>query len=251
MRFDILSLFPAMFEAPFRESILGRAADRGRVEIAAHYLRDWAEGRHQVTDDTPYGGGEGMVMKPEPVVRAMEDLRSRAPGSPVLLLTPQGKLFTRQIARDLAGKPGLILVCGRYEGFDERIRGWVDGEYSIGDYVLTGGEFAAMVIIDAVARLVPGVLGSSGSAEDDSFEDGLLEYPQYTRPAEFRGERVPEVLLSGHHGEIVRWRRRQQLLRTLIRRPDLLQRAPLSDRDRELLEELGQEMNESPKSHRE
>lgn len=242
MKFDVLSLFPAMFETPFRESILGKAVERGLIQITAHNLRDWAEGRHQVTDDTPYGGGDGMVMKPEPVVGAIEALKAQALGSPVLLLTPQGKLFSQQVARTLAGMPGLILVCGRYEGFDERIRGWADDEYSIGDYVLTGGELPAMVVIDTVARLLPGVLGGSASAEDDSFANGLLEYPQYTRPVDFRGQRVPDVLLSGHHGEIVRWRRRQQLLRTLSRRPDLLEQAPLSEADRKLLEKIKGEL---------
>ena len=215
MIFDVLTLFPEMFVSPFAESVLGKAIDKGLIALHAHNLRDWAEGRHMVVDDTPYGGGDGMVMKPEPVCRALDALRQRAPGSRVLLMSPQGRPFCQAEAQMLARDPGLILVCGRYEGFDERIRSRVDAEYSLGDFVLTGGELAAMVMVAAIARLLPGVLGSSGSAESDSFSDGLLEYPHYTRPVEFEGERVPEVLLSGNHGEIARWRRRQQLRRTL------------------------------------
>lgn len=242
MRFDVLTLFPGMFTAPFAESILGKAGEKGLIEIVPHYLRDWAEGKHQVTDDAPYGGGDGMVMKPEPVARALADLKGRSPGAKVLLMTPQGVPFRQEHALALAREPGLVLVCGRYEGFDERIRGMVDAEYSLGDFVLTGGELAAMVMIDAVARLLPGVLGSSGSAEFDSFSDGLLEYPHYTRPVEFQGMRVPDVLLSGNHAEIARWRRREQLRRTLQRRPELLETAPLTDRDRRLLDELCREL---------
>jgi len=238
MRFDVLTLFPAMFDSPFRQSILGKASERGLIEIHSWYLRDWAEGRHQVTDDLPYGGGDGMVMKPEPVARALTELRANNPASPVLLMTPQGRRFDQNEAQRLRSCPGLILVCGRYEGFDERIRTLVDEEYSIGDFVLTGGELPAMVIIDAVARLVDGVLGSSGSAVNDSFADGLLEHPHFTRPVEFNGMRVPEVLLSGDHAKIRRWRRKEQLRRTLQRRPDLLDQAPLSAEDRKLLDEL-------------
>lgn len=238
MRFDILTLFPAMFSSPFEQSILGKAIEKGLIELHPWYLRDWAEGRHQVTDDIPYGGGDGMVMKPEPIARGLAALKERAPHSKVLLMTPQGTRFDQSAARQLAAEPGLIFVCGRYEGFDERIRPLVDREYSIGDYVLTGGELPAMVIIDAVARLVPGVLGSSGSAETDSFADGLLEHPHYTRPVEFNGQRVPEVLLSGDHARIARWRRREQLRRTMQRRPELLDRAELSDADRKIVREL-------------
>ncbi|MFA7535047.1 MAG: tRNA (guanosine(37)-N1)-methyltransferase TrmD [Desulfuromonadales bacterium] len=238
MLFEILTLFPGMFDSPFADSILGKAVDRGLIRIATHNLRDWAEGRHQVTDDAPYGGGDGMVMKPEPVARALAALKQQPPAPKVLLLTPQGAPFRQEHARSLAGEKRLLFVCGRYEGFDERIRSLVDAEYSLGDFVLTGGELAAMVMIDAVARLLPGVLGSSGSAEADSFADGLLEHPHYTRPMEFAGMRVPEVLLSGNHAEIARWRRRQQLQRTLQRRPDLLGRVTLSEEDRRLLEEL-------------
>ena len=244
MIFDVLTLFPEMFVSPFAESVLGKAIDKGLIALHAHNLRDWAEGRHKVVDDTPYGGGDGMVMKPEPVCRALDELRQRAPGSRVLLMSPQGRPFCQAEARELARDPGLILVCGRYEGFDERIRSRVDGEYSLGDFVLTGGELAAMVMIDAIARLLPGVLGSSGSAESDSFSDGLLEYPHYTRPVEFEGKRVPEVLLSGHHGEISRWRRQQQLRRTLERRPELLAKAPLSEADQAFLARLRDESRE-------
>lgn len=245
MIFDVLSLFPAMFESPFRQSILGRALDKGLLQVRTHYLRDWAEGRHQVTDDTPYGGGDGMVMKPEPVARALDALRKQSPGAKVLLMTPQGEPFTQRTARTLSEEPGLIFVCGRYEGFDERIRSLVDAEYSVGDFVLTGGELPAMVMIDAIARLVPEVLGGAESAEADSFSDGLLEYPQYTRPPEFRGMRVPEILLSGNHGAIERWRRREQLRRTLERRPDLLERAQLSAEDWKIIEELRRVSGES------
>jgi len=241
MTFDILTLFPAMLDSPFAESIVGKALGKGLIEITAHNLRDWAEGRHQVTDDMPYGGGDGMVLKPEPAVTAIRALRARHPGAKVLLMSPQGRRFSQREATRLAKEPGLIFLCGRYEGFDERIRAHVDEEFSIGDYILTGGELAAMVMIDAIARLVPGVLGSAGSAVSDSFADGLLEYPQYTRPAEFEGEKVPEVLLSGNHAEIARWRRREQLRRTLRRRPDLLERIELDAADRRLLEELEHE----------
>jgi tRNA (guanine37-N1)-methyltransferase len=242
MKFDVLTLFPGMFESPLQESILGRAVERGLIRFAAHNLRDWAEGRHKVTDDTPCGGGDGMVMKPEPVARALTALRQDSPDSRVLLMTPQGKRFDQHAASALAQEPGLIFVCGRYEGFDERIRSLADAEYSLGDFVLTGGELPAMVMIDAIARLLPEVLGSSGSALSDSFSDGLLEYPHYTRPVEFMGMRVPEVLLSGNHAAIARWRRREQVKRTLQRRPDLLLTARLTDADRRTLEELRREL---------
>ena len=238
MKFDVLTLFPAMFASPFADSIIGKAAERGLIEISAHNLRDWAEGRHKVTDDTPYGGGEGMVMKPEPVARALKALQSENPLSRVLLMSPQGRPFRQADARKLADESGLILVCGRYEGFDERIRTLVEEEFSLGDFVVTGGELPAMVIIDAVARLVPGVLGNHASAASDSFSDGLLEYPHYTRPADFQDQRVPEVLLSGNHAAIARWRRKEQLRRTLLRRPELLQGANLSEEDRRILAEL-------------
>lgn len=221
MQFAVLSLFPEMFASPFAQSIIGKAVDKGLLGIETHQLRNYAAGRHQVTDDTPYGGGDGMVMKPEPVWHGIEDMRRRYPHAHVVLMTPQGQRFDQAAAEHLAQKQALVFVCGRYEGFDERIRSYVDAEYSIGDYVLTGGELPAMVVMDAVARLVPGVLGNEGSARQDSHSDGLLEFPHYTRPAEFRGEKVPEVLLSGNHARIQEWRRNEQLKRTEERRPDL------------------------------
>lgn len=238
MRFDILTLFPAMLEGPLNASILGKAVDKKLITVKLHNLRDWAEGRHQVTDDTPYGGGDGMVMKVEPVAFALRDLKKQSPQSRVLLMSPQGKPFQQADAERYAHAPGLILVCGRYEGYDERIRSLVDEEVSLGDFVLTGGELAAAVILDATARMTPGVLGAEGSALTDSFSDGLLEYPQFTRPAEFNGARVPDVLLSGNHQAIARWRRQEQLRRTLERRPELLDKAPLSEEDRRFLAEL-------------
>jgi len=242
MIFDVLTLFPGMLESPLQESILGRAIRQGLLQVRTHNLRNWATGKHLTTDDAPYGGGNGMVMKPEPVARALAELRESNPGARVLLMTPQGRPFNQESGRRLAAEPGLIFVCGRYEGFDERIRqSLIDEEYSIGDFVLTGGELPALVMIDAIARHVPGVLGTGSCAEADSFSDGLLEYPQYTRPVEFEGMRVPEVLLSGDHARIARWRREQQLLRTLSRRPELLERAELSEDDRETLKRLGQE----------
>jgi len=245
MKFDLLTLFPGIFTGPLAESILGKAVARGLIQAEVHNLRDWAEGRHQVTDDTPCGGGDGMVMKVEPVARALTELRARQPGARVLLMSPQGRTFRQADAERLSREPGLVFVCGRYEGFDERIRGLVDEELSLGDFILTGGELAAMTMLDAIARLVPGVLGCSSSAEGDSFSDGLLEYPQYTRPVEFNGQRVPEVLLSGNHQAIARWRRREQLRRTLIRRPDLLELAPLSAEDLAVLAELRAELVDS------
>ncbi|PLX80744.1 MAG: tRNA (guanosine(37)-N1)-methyltransferase TrmD [Desulfuromonas sp.] len=239
MRFDVLTLFPGMFDSPLADSILAKAIEKKLIDVRAHNLRHWAAGRHQVTDDSPYGGGAGMVMKVEPMVAAIRDLREQNRNAQVVIMTPQGRRFDQAAARELAkdGR-GLVLVCGRYEGIDERVHQHVDAEFSIGDYVLTGGELPAMVIIDAVARLVPGVLGDETSAAHDTFEDGLLEYPQYTRPAEFEGLKVPEVLLSGDHGAIARWRRREQLRRTLQRRSDLLDRIELTPADREMLQEL-------------
>jgi len=238
MKFDILTIFPDMLEGPLTASILGKAADKGLIEINLHNLRDWAEGKHKVTDDTPYGGGDGMVMKVEPVAAALSELREKRPASRVLLMSPQGKTFQQADAERFSQEAGLVFVCGRYEGFDERIRSLVDEEVSLGDFVLTGGELAAATILDATARLLPGVLGAAGSAQGDSFSDGLLEYPQYTRPAEFKGVRVPEVLTSGNHQLIANWRRREQLRRTLERRPELLDSAPLSKEDLLYLDEL-------------
>ena len=244
IRFHVLTLFPEMIDAPFRASILGKARERGQIELLTHQLRDWAEGRHQVTDDAPYGGGDGMVMKVEPVSRALAELRSANPAAKVLLMSPQGKPFDQQDARRLSDKSDLIFVCGRYEGYDERIRPLADEELSLGNFVLTVGELAAMAMIDAIARLIPGVLGAAGSAETDSFSDGLLEYPQYTRPAEFAGHRVPDVLLSGNHQAIARWRRREQLRRTLVRRPEMLTSLQLSVEDQCLLQELRNQQEE-------
>jgi tRNA (guanine37-N1)-methyltransferase len=244
MRFDVLTLFPAMLEAPLAESILGKARAAGMITVNCHSLRDWAEGRHQVTDDTPCGGGDGMVMKVEPIARALRELRGRNPGARVLLMSPQGQTFNQVEAVRLSREPGLIFVCGRYEGFDERVRTLVDEELSLGDFILTGGEPAALAMIDAVARLLPGVLGAAGSAAHDSFSDGLLEYPQYTRPIDFEGLRVPEVLLSGNHGAVAAWRRREQLRRTLQRRPDLLEHAEMSKADLRVLEALRRELED-------
>ena len=238
MQFDILTLFPAMLEGPLTASILGKAIDKGLLTVDLHNLRDWAEGKHLVTDDTPYGGGDGMVMKVDPVARALADLKEKRPQSRILLMSPQGKTFQQADAERFSRESGLIFVCGRYEGYDERIRALVDEEVSLGDFVLTGGELAAATILDATARMVPGVLGAAGSALGDSFSDGLLEYPQYTRPAEFNGIRVPDVLTSGNHQAIATWRRHEQLRRTLERRPDLLETAPLTQQDRLYLDDL-------------
>ncbi len=244
MRFDILTLFPEMFTGSFDASIVRRAREAGQVTLTLHNIRDYATDRHHMTDDTPYGGGGGMVMKPEPIWNAVEAVLGFDPTTqpevpPIILLTPQGRPFTQAIARELATHERLLLVCGRYEGVDERVRQYlVTDEISIGDYVLTGGEIPAMVVVDAVIRLIPGVLGDPGAIADDSHASGLLEYPHYTRPAVYRGYSVPEVLLSGHHAEVDRWRRREALRRTHERRPDLLARAELSQTDREFLGQL-------------
>ena len=243
MIFDVLTLFPEMFSSPLQESILGRAIKQDLFQVRTHNLRDWAEGKHLSTDDSPYGGGDGMVMKPEPIARAVTDLKRKSPQSKVVLMSPQGTPFKQQHAAALAAESGLIFLCGRYAGFDERVRQTlVDAEFSIGDFVLTGGELPAMVMIDAISRYLPGVLGSSDSVENDSFGDGLLECPQYTRPAVFSGMSVPEVLLSGDHGKVASWRREQQLLRTLQRRPELLDAADLSAEDKKTLERLRQQV---------
>ena len=221
MRIDVLTLFPGMFAGPLDESMLRRAQQQGMLDVRLVDIRRFALDQHRTVDDTPYGGGPGMVLKPEPLFAAVESVRE--PSSRVILLTPQGRLLRQPVAVELAQQSHLVLVCGHYEGVDERVREHlVDDELSIGDYVLTGGELAAMVVIDAVTRLLPGVLGASESIVEESHSGGLLEYPQYTRPADFRGWRVPEVLLSGNHGAIARWRRSQALLRTLARRPELL-----------------------------
>ena len=237
VRIDILTLFPEVFSGVFDASIIGRACDRGLLDIRSHNFRDQATDRHHTVDDTAYGGGAGMLLKPEPIFDAVSALRDGdAAETPVILLSPQGRPFTQAVARELSLENRLILICGHYEGFDERVRHLATDEISLGDYVLSGGEFAAMVIVDAVARLVPGVLGSEASLEEESHADGLLEYPQYTRPAEYRGWNVPEILLSGHHGEIARWRREQSLRRTFERRPELLEGARLSAAEAALIE---------------
>jgi tRNA (guanine37-N1)-methyltransferase len=238
LRVDVVTLFPELFDLPLRVSVIGRAIERGLVSVQAHDLRSDGIGRHRAVDDYPYGGGAGMIMRPEPLYAAVEPLR--AAGAHVILLDPAGERFDDRLARELAGVGHLALICGRYEGIDERNRALADREVSIGDYVLTGGELPALVLIDAVSRLVPGVI-EAASHESDSFADGLLEGPQYTRPDTFRDMAVPEVLLSGHHAEVARWRRREALRRTLRRRPDLLESAPLSSEDRAELERLRRE----------
>ncbi len=241
MRIDIITTFPQIVEAVLSESILGKAQERGLIEIRAINLRDYTEDRHKTTDDQPYGGGPGMVMKCEPVYKAVEDLKSRRAGilPRVILMTPQGRRFDQKLAEELAQESYFIIICGRYEGVDERIREHlVTDEISIGDFVLTGGEVPALVVVDAVSRLIPGVLGDEKSAESESFSSGLLEYPHYTRPAVFRGWRVPEVLLSGNHAEIEKWRRKKALERTLTKRPDLIEHAPLTEDDKIMLQEL-------------
>jgi len=260
LHFDIFTLFPGMFAGVFTDSILKRAQEAGVMSVALHNIRDYAQGRHRVTDDAPYGGGGGMVMKPEPIIRAVETVLGHPPGwsfapetpgqeppaaaaavalpadAPIILLSPQGRVFTQDVAHELAGHARLALICGRYEGVDERVRTQlVTGEISIGDFVISGGELAAAIVVDAVTRLLPGALGCEMAAFEDSFAAGLLEYPQYTRPAVFRGEGIPDVLVSGDHARVARWRREQALLRTWQRRPDLLRSAPLSDADRTFL----------------
>jgi tRNA (guanine37-N1)-methyltransferase len=243
MRFDIVTIFPAMIEQAFAAGIVGRAIERERIAVGVHDLRAYTTDRHRVVDDVPYGGGPGMLLKPEPLFRALDALEREAKEAPrVILTSPQGESFSQATAQRLSEAGHLILLCGRYEGVDERVRTRVHEEISIGDYVLSGGELAALVIVDAVARLVPGVVGDEQSVVEESFTRGLLDFPQYTRPAELRvatGEaRVPDVLLSGNHAEIRRWRKRQALARTLARRPDLLVSAELDDEERELLDEL-------------
>ena len=243
MRFDVFSLFPEVFQPYLEISILKRAIANGLIEVNTHNIRDWATDKHHTTDDTPYGGGGGMVMKPEPVFAAVESVLGSPPACPVILLCPQGELFTQSIARGLASQEHLALLCGRYESFDERIREHLATRViSIGDYVLTGGELPALIVMDAIARLQPGVLGDREATDDDSFsQDGLLEYPQWTKPAEFRGWSVPEVMQNGNLGEQLKWKRQQSLIRTLKWRPDLLEKANLSDKDRKFLKKYIEE----------
>ena len=242
MTFDIVTIFPAMIEQPLAAGIVGRAIERGTLDVKVRDLRDYTTDRHRVVDDVPYGGGPGMVLKPEPIFRALDAIETER-GAPltVILMSPQGTRFTQAVAQRLSGVDHLVLLCGRYEGFDDRVRERVTEELSIGDYVLTGGELPALVVLDAVARYVPGVVGDDRSVKEDSFARGLLDFPQYTRPAEINSLRVPDVLLSGNHAEIRRWRKREALSRTLERRPDLLADASLDEEEKELLRELKNE----------
>jgi len=246
LNFEVLTLFPGMLVGPLNESILKRGREKGLLNITVRNIRDYTEDKHKTADDSPYGGGAGMVLKPAPIFKAIEAVKAEHPGEPFLtiLLSPQGRLFDQRRAEGLSGETRrMILLCGHYEAIDERvIDALVDEELSIGDYVLTGGELAALVVIDAAARLLPGVLGDEESAYRDSFGDGLLDHPHYTRPAEFLGRKVPDVLLSGNHADIDRWRRREALKATLKKRPDLLETADLTDEDREILAELKREL---------
>ncbi len=240
MRIDIFCLFPEMFTSPFNQSIIKRATERGIIEIVAHNIRDYTHDKHRTVDDYPYGGGPGMVLKPEPIFEAVEATKQQLGVSevPVILLTPQGRLFNQQVAQELALQPYLMFICGHYEGVDERVREHLaTDEISIGDYVLSGGELAAMVMVDAIVRLIPGVLGSPLSSTSDSCSGALLEYPQYTRPQVYRSWSVPPILLSGNHSEIAHWRRSRAILRTAERRPDLLNKAVLDDEERKWISE--------------
>lgn len=251
MHFTVLTIFPEMFDPFWEHGIVRRAIEHKIIWAAAINIRNFAEGRHQATDDRPYGGGSGMVMKPEPLAAAIREASKTMPGAKTVLLTPQGMMFNQQMARGLASCQGLVLVCGRYEGVDERIcDDLIDYEISIGDYVLTGGELAAMVIMDAVTRLVPGALGGEDAAEKDSFSDGLLEHAHYTRPEIFEDRAVPEVLLSGHHQEIERWRRESSLMRTLLKRPDLLEKRELPNEETEVLRRWGSQIRKILDYHR-
>ena len=245
MKFEVFTLLPEVFPPYLESSILQRAGQRGLIDVHVHNIRDYTHDRHHTTDDTPYGGGGGMVMKPEPVFESVESVlglnspQTQPTPVPVILLTPQGRVFTQRVAEELSAHERIALLCGRYEGVDERIREHlVTDEISIGDYVLTGGELPALMIIDAISRLIPGVLGDPTGAEDDSHSMGLLEYPHYTRPPEFRGWQVPEILLSGDHGRIEKWRREQALTRTFNKRPDMLEKAELSEEDQKIVERL-------------
>ena len=244
MQFEVFTLLPEVFPPYLESSILQRARQRGLIDVRVHNIRDYTHDRHHTTDDTPYGGGGGMVMKPEPVFEAVESVLGVPPPVPVILLTPQGRVFTQRVAQDLARHERIALLCGRYEGVDERIREHlVTDELSVGDYVLTGGELPALLVIDAVSRLLPGVLGDPTGAEDDSHSMGLLEYPHYTKPPEFRGWKVPEILLSGDHRKIETWRREQALQRTLKKRPDMIEKAKLSEEELKFLKNLKNQEN--------
>lgn len=242
MNFDILTLFPGMFSGPFDESIIKRAREKQLIDISLHNIRDYASDRHQTADDAPYGGGAGMIMKAEPLSACIKAVKQQRPDSTVVLTSPQGRPLTHRVASELSKKPGLIIVCGRYEGIDERIRTlYAEDDISLGDFILSGGEIASMAIVDATTRLIPGVLGSGESAEYDSFGDGLLEYPQYTRPPLFNGLDVPETLLSGNHELIRKWRRKESLRKTRQLRPDLLSEIVLNKEDIKMLKEIAQE----------
>jgi tRNA (guanine37-N1)-methyltransferase len=243
MKFDIVTIFPSMIVGGLGEGVVSRGIERGLLDVAVHDLRRWTTDRHRTVDDVPYGGGPGMVMKAEPLMRAVDEVRAtRGTPDSVVLLSPQGRTFTQAEAERLTRLDHIVLLCGRYEGMDERVREVVaTEEISIGDYVLSGGELAALVVVDAVSRLVPGVVGDEQSVVQDSFARGLLDYPHYTRPAEIAGHRVPDVLLSGHHGDVRRWRRKAALIRTLDRRPDLIESATLDDEERAMLDEIRRE----------
>jgi len=240
INFDILSIFPEMFASPLNFSLLKKAQAKGIINISLHDIRNWADDKHKMTDDSPYGGGCGMVMKLEPVEKALSSIRKKYKGnSTVILMTPQGEVFNQKIAEELSKKKRIIIICGRYEGVDERIREHlVDREISIGDYILTGGEIAALVLVDAVSRLLPDFLGNPESKLCESFSQNLLEYPQYTRPADYKGWEVPDVLISGNHAEIERWRKKESLRKTFKRRPDLLKKVKLSAEDKKNLDKI-------------
>jgi tRNA (guanine37-N1)-methyltransferase len=243
MRFDVLTIFPNLLVSPLEEGIIKKAQTSGVVEIYSHNIRDFALGKHAVTDDRPFGGGEGMVMKPEPIVAALRQVSACRPGGYVVFLTPQGRPYTQKVACELAQKEHVILLCGRYEGIDARVEHYIDDEISIGDYVLTGGELAALVVIDSVTRLLPGALGCSDSAECDTFSRGLLKYPQYTRPRQFEGAGVPDTLLSGDHQAIADWRLVESVKRTTERRPDLLKHVRFTQQERKLLTANGHDFS--------
>ena len=247
MKFDIVTIFPRMVQAGLAEGVISRGIERGLLDVEIHDLRDYTADRHRTVDDVPYGGGPGMVMKPEPLARAVADIMARrGEAEAVVLLSPQGRRFTQAEAVRMSRLRHIVLLCGRYEGMDERVRtGVATEELSIGDYVLSGGELAALVVVDAISRTIPGVVGDEQSVEEDSFSRGLLDYPHYTRPADFEGQRVPDVLLSGNHADVRRWRRKAALLRTLDRRPELLDIAALDDEERALLDEIRKEREKS------
>lgn len=242
MQFDIFSLFPEVIQPYLESSILMRARENALIQVALHNIRDWTTDRHHVTDDAPYGGGGGMVMKAPPIFDAVESVLGAPPVCPLILMTPQGRPFSTAIARELAALPRVAILCGRYEGVDERVReNLVTDQISVGDYVLTGGELPAMILVDAISRFLPGVLGDPDGAEDDSFSNGLLEYPHYTRPVEYRGWRVPDPLLSGNHALILRWRQEQSLIRTLKHRPELIDEADLNDWEKKFIQKIKEE----------